>query len=136
MDILEEDLIDWFDDIFLSSHEYPLPPKSPDSPLVPSSSPTSPGSPLVPSNSPVSPKLPVTSKLPPSSLLKPARSSAHSLLVSVSPSAHPQSAQSWHYYLPRDFQSPAPPRHEDPLSPPPASKSWTTPRSFDPSAPP
>ncbi len=141
MDVFQEDLIDWFGEVVLSSPEHLESPMSPVSPLVPSSSPVSPESPLVLSSSPVSPKLPVTLKLPPSlpllpPLSKPASSSALSLWVPVSPSAHPQSASSGHSDPPLDFQSPALLRHEDPLSPPPVSASWTPPRSFDPSAQP
>ncbi len=121
--------------------EPPLSPTSPESPLVPSSSPMSTGSPLVPSSSPVSPKLPETPKLPPSlplpPPLKPANSSALSPLVPVSPSAHPQSAPSGRSDPHRDFQSPAPPRREDPLSLTPASEFWTSPPwSPEPTAPP
>ncbi len=139
MDIFDKDLIDWFGEVL------PRAPESPVSPLVPSS-PEFPASPLVPSSTeyPASllvppsscpPVFPPSLPLPPS--LKPVSSSAQDPLVPVSPSAHPQSAPAMHCDTsPQDFQSPAPPRHADPLSPPPASEPWTTLRSSDPLAPP
>ncbi len=137
MDVFQEDLIDWFGEVALSSPKPPESPMSPVSLLVPSSSPVSPESLLIPSSSTVSPKLPVTRKIPPSlplppPLLKPARSSVLSLLVPVSPSVHPQLTPSMHSDPPQDCQPPATPRREDHPSPPPVSKSWTPPRSFDP----
>ncbi len=60
-----------------------------------------------------------------------ASSSSLSLLVPTSPTAHPQSAPSWSLASPQVFQSPAPPWHEDPLSPLLAYKSWIPPRPFN-----
>ncbi|KAL0192153.1 hypothetical protein M9458_010449, partial [Cirrhinus mrigala] len=115
MDIFKEDLIEWFGEVITNC------PVSPDSPV----------SPLSP-DSPVSPKLPVTLKLPPSLLLPPPLMSTSS---SALPSTHPQSVPSGRSDPPCDFQSSAPPRHEDPLSLPLASESRTPPQNFDPSAP-
>ncbi|XP_016110248.1 vegetative cell wall protein gp1-like [Sinocyclocheilus grahami] len=112
MDIFQMDLIDWFGEVLPSSTASPLVPPSSCSPVFP-------------------PSLP----LPPP-LQKPVSSSAPSPLVPVSTSAHPHSAPSGRSDPPRDFQSPAPPWRDDPLSPPPASEPWTPPQSFDPSAPP
>ncbi len=96
---------------------------------TPPTYPESPASPLVPPSSCSPTFLPSLPLLPP--LLKPGSSLDLSPLVPVSPSAHPQPAPSGHYDPPRDFQSPAPPRHDDPLSPPPVSESWTPPQPFD-----
>ncbi len=98
----EEDLFDWFGEVK---------PNSPESLLVLSSSSVSP-------KLPVSPVFPASLPLPPT-LLKPASSSALSLLVPVSLSAHPQSAPSGCSDPPQAFQFPA---LEDPLSAPPASE--------------
>ncbi|XP_016135604.1 leucine-rich repeat extensin-like protein 5 [Sinocyclocheilus grahami] len=100
MDIFQMDLIDWFGEVIPSSPVSPLVLPSPASPLVPPSS--------------CSPVFPPSLPLPPP--LIPVSSSAPSPLVPVSPSAHPQSAPSGHSDPPRDFQSPASPWHEDPLS--------------------
>ncbi len=56
-------------------------------------------------------------------------------LAAVSPSAHPQTTICA-LDSPRVCQSPLASWLEDPLSPPPASESWTPPRPFDPVAPP
>ncbi|KAI2659446.1 Histone-lysine N-methyltransferase set-2 [Labeo rohita] len=73
-------------------------------------------------------ELPVTLKLPPSLPVPPPLLPASSSALS----AHPQSMPSGRSDLPWHFQSMC----EDPLSLPPASESWTPPRSFSPSAPP